>query len=64
MGTFIGIVILLFIIGLFFRKKGDTTLDTLGEGAKGCLWIIIIIVLILFVLSNDAARQYFFSTKH
>jgi len=47
------IILIFFVIGLFFRNKGDGFVDTVGSGAFGCLsWIITIIVigLIIFFL--------------
>jgi hypothetical protein len=31
----IGVLLLLMIVGLFFRSKGDGALDTIGAGCKG-----------------------------
>jgi len=38
--------LIVLLVGLFRRNRGDSILDTLGEGAKGCLSIIIKLLLI------------------
>jgi hypothetical protein len=40
----IGILFVLLILGLIFRKRGDGFMDTLGSGCKGIAVIIIIII--------------------
>ena len=40
----IGILLISLIIGLFVRKKGDNTMDTLS---KGCFYLIVIVGLFL-----------------
>ena len=37
------------LIGLFLRKKGDNTMDTLGKGC-GCMFWFIVILIILIIL--------------
>jgi hypothetical protein len=37
----IGILLVALIIGLFVRKKGDNTMDTLS---KGCLWLFLLVL--------------------
>jgi len=46
MELIIGILAIALIIGLFLRKKGDNTMDTLSQGC-GCL-IVAFILLLLF----------------
>ena len=40
------------LIGLFLRKKGDNTMDTLGKGCGCMFWFIFIIVclIVLYIL--------------
>jgi len=53
MATILFVIGVFFILGLLFRNKGDSALDTLGQGAKGCLWIVIIIIIIvIYMLSH------------
>jgi hypothetical protein len=47
-----GLLVLLgviFFIGIFTRNRGDSVLDTFGSGAKGCLWIVLIIILLIIL---------------
>ena len=37
------------LIGLFLRKKGDNTMDTLGKGC-GCMFWFVLIIVVLFIL--------------
>jgi len=53
METILIVVGVIFLIGLLYRNKGDSVLDTLGSGAKGCLWIVIIIIIIIIVLASQ-----------
>lgn len=41
MELLIGILLVALIIGLFVRKKGDNTMDTLS---KGCLWLFLLVL--------------------
>ena len=40
----------IFILGLLFRDKGDSLLDTLGQGAVGCLFIVIVIIVVVIYM--------------
>jgi hypothetical protein len=53
METILIVVGVLFLFGLLYRNKGDSFLDTLGSGAKGCLWIVIIIIIIIIALASQ-----------
>ncbi len=47
----IGFLILLLIIGLLFRTKGDGALDTIGAGCKGMVVLVfIVIAVVIFVI--------------
>ena len=45
------------LIGLFLRKKGDNTMDTLGKGCGCMFWFIVIIVclIVLYILFMNGA---------
>jgi len=53
MSTIIIVLVIIGIFGLIFRDKGDSALDTLGSGAKGCLWIVIILIILALILSQN-----------
>jgi hypothetical protein len=44
------VLIIVFLLGLMFRNKGDNFLDTLSSGCSSLFWIIIIIVVILILM--------------
>lgn len=46
------IIIIVFIVGLLTRNKGDSFLDTLGSGCSTIFWIIIIIIGIIYFMSR------------
>jgi hypothetical protein len=52
MGFLIGIIIIVFIIGLLSRKKGDNFLDTLSSGCGTIVWIIVLIAIAIFIFSQ------------
>ncbi len=39
----IGLLVLGLIVGLFTRKKGDNTMDTLSAGCSTLIWIFFIL---------------------
>lgn len=50
----IGIIILIFLIGLISRSKGDGFLDTLSSGCGTTVLIIVIIaIIIIFLISSS-----------
>ena len=47
----IGLLVVLLIVGLLFRTKGDGALDTIGAGCKGMLVLVfIVIAVVIFVI--------------
>lgn len=47
----IGVLLLLMIVGLVFRSKGDGALDTIGAGCKGIVVLVFIVIAVgIFVL--------------
>jgi biotin transporter BioY len=52
MGFLIGIIVIVFIIGLLSRKKGDNFLDTLSSGCGTIVWIIVLIAIAIFIFSQ------------
>ena len=52
MGFLIGIIIIVFIIGLLSRKKGDNFLDNLSSGCGTIVWIIVLIAIAIFIFSQ------------
>ena len=52
MGFLIGIIVIVFIIGLLSRKKGDNFLDTLSSGWGTIVWIIVLIAIAIFIFSQ------------
>jgi hypothetical protein len=52
MGFLIGIIIIVFIIGLLSRKKGDNFLDTLSSGCGTIVWIIVLIAIAIFIFTQ------------
>ena len=47
----IGFMVVLLIVGLLFRTKGDGALDTIGAGCKGMLVLVfIVIAVVIFVI--------------
>jgi biotin transporter BioY len=52
MGFLIGIIVVVFIIGLLSRKKGDNFLDTLSSGCGTIVWIIVLIAIAIFIFSQ------------
>ena len=50
----IGFIILIFLIGLISRSKGDGFLDTLSSGCGTTVLIIVIIaIIIIFLISSS-----------
>jgi hypothetical protein len=50
----IGVVILVFLIGLVSRSKGDGFLDTLSSGCGTTVLIIVIIaIIVIFLISSS-----------
>ena len=52
MGFLIGIIIIVFIIGLLSRKKGDNFLDTLSSGCGTIVWIIVLSAIAIFIFTQ------------
>ena len=46
----IGFILLVFVLGLVFSKRGDGFLDTLRAGCSGIFGIILIIIIIIVVI--------------
>ena len=46
METLVLIIVVVFIVGLLSRDKGEGFLDTLSSGCSSIIWIIIILVVI------------------
>jgi hypothetical protein len=46
----IGFILLVFVLGLVFSKKGDGFMDTLRAGCSGIFGIILIIIIAIVVI--------------
>lgn len=46
----IGLILLIFVLGLVFSKRGDGFMDTLRAGCSGVFGIILIIIIIIVVI--------------
>jgi hypothetical protein len=46
----IGFILLVFVLGLVFSKRGDGFLDTLRAGCSGIFGIILIIIIAIVVI--------------
>jgi hypothetical protein len=46
----IGFILLVFVLGLVFSKKGDGFMDTLRAGCSGIFGIILIIIIVIVVI--------------
>lgn len=47
----IGFLVILLIVGLLFRSKGEGVLDTIGTGCKGMVVLVfIVIAIVIFVV--------------
>ncbi len=46
----IGFILLVFVLGLIFSKRGDGFLDTLRAGCSGIFGIILIIIIAIVVI--------------
>lgn len=44
----VGLLALALIVGLFLRKRGDNTMDTLSKGC-GCLILLVVILFLVYV---------------
>ena len=44
----VGLLALALIVGLFLRKRGDNTMDTLSKGC-GCLVLLVVILFLVYV---------------
>ena len=44
----VGLIALALIVGLFLRKRGDNTMDTLSKGC-GCLILLVVILFLVYV---------------
>jgi len=49
----ISLILIIFVIGLLSRDKGDNFMDTLGSGCSTIFWIILIIVIILIYAGSQ-----------
>ena len=47
----IGFILLVFVLGLVFSKRGDGFLDTLRAGCSGIFGIILIIIIIVVIIA-------------
>ncbi len=47
-----GFILFLFVLGLFFRKKGDNCADTIEAGCGGLIGITVILIIIYFCLKG------------
>jgi len=52
MEVLVVILCLALIVGLFLRKKGDNTMDTLSKGC-GCMILIAILIFILAIYKES-----------
>ncbi len=43
----IGVILLIFILGMLFRSKGDGVLDTMGAGCKSTFVLILLAGLVV-----------------
>ena len=46
----IGFILLIFVLGLVFSKRGDGFMDTLRAGCSGIFGIILIIIIAIVVI--------------
>jgi hypothetical protein len=46
----IGFILLVFVLGLVFSKKGDGFMDTLRAGCSGIFGIILIIIIAIVII--------------
>lgn len=46
----VGLILLIFILGMLFRKRGDNAIDTMGAGCKSIFLIGILIAVAVGVL--------------
>ncbi len=54
MNYLIGIIVLVFLIGLVSRSKGDGFLDTLSSGCGTTILIIVIIaIIVVFLIASS-----------
>ena len=44
----VGLLALALIVGLFLRKRGDNTMDTLSKGC-GCLILLVVILFLVYL---------------
>ncbi len=54
----IGFILLLFVIGLVFSKRGDGFFDTLRSGCSGIFGIILIIIIVIVVIVVLASGEF------
>lgn len=52
MGFLIGLLIIVFIVGLIFREKGDSFLDTLSSGCLTIIFIVVAVVVIIILIEK------------
>lgn len=52
METLVIIIIIVFILGLLSRDKGEGFLDTLSSGCSSIIWIVIILVVIVVIMMS------------
>ena len=52
----VGLLALALIVGLFLRKRGDNTMDTLSKGC-GCLILLVVILFLVYVFIGLSLRK-------
>jgi preprotein translocase subunit SecG len=54
MGVVIAILVVIFLVGLLSRSKGDNFLDTMGSGCGTIIGIIVILIIILLIIGYNS----------
>lgn len=52
MGFLLGLLAIALIVGLLFRERGDSFIDTLQVGCSTIFWFILVIAILLFVIAK------------
>ncbi len=49
----VGLLVIGLIVGLIFRKKGDSFTDTLQVGCSTLFWVVLVIIFLILVIGSS-----------
>lgn len=52
----VGILVIGLIVGLIFRKRGDSFTDTLQVGCSTLFWVVLVIIILIFFIIGSNSK--------